>query len=109
MSWSLCELLHGVHKLFRQKELSQNLLPFCHHRASHFGVSLSLVLSLGLCPVPEVYVQYKRWDLEALEANETSVVLQREEKEKESGMSFPLTTSSLRKGLQRSSDSLISV
>ncbi|XP_053083336.1 protein FAM227A isoform X3 [Pangasianodon hypophthalmus] len=32
----------------------------------------------GLCPAPEVY---KQWDFEALEANETSSILQREKKE----------------------------
>ncbi|MCI4390789.1 hypothetical protein PGIGA_G00126940 [Pangasianodon gigas] len=34
----------------------------------------------GLCPAPEVY---KQWDFEALEANETSSILQKEKKEKE--------------------------
>ncbi|MCJ8745040.1 hypothetical protein PDJAM_G00125840 [Pangasius djambal] len=34
----------------------------------------------GLCPAPEVY---KQWDFEALEANKTSSILQREKKEKE--------------------------
>ncbi|XP_058274286.1 protein FAM227A-like [Hemibagrus wyckioides] len=39
----------------------------------------------GLCPAPEVY---KQWDFEALEANETRNILQREKKKKENDTSL---------------------
>lgn len=71
-------------QVFRSKDLLQflqSIIFWCQ--------SLTLSLSLGLSPAPEIY---KQWDFEALEENETSNIIDREKKEKDSGMSFSQTT-----------------